>query len=188
MKHAIITRFKFDEDNFELMQHYVDVCKVILIPQLNKQTNKNFDWLVYTNPNHDDWIKEHLTGYTYTIIHDLNSDMSEYNMQTRHDIDDWMHDSYVQSLQESVEIYKYDKCLIHVNLILADYYTKQTMLYPVWHSKKTSQFLTMYQKDIDTKLHVYMDEHTKMWQYVPNVIELPIGLCMQVKHGKNKSS
>lgn len=189
MKHCIATRFKFEEDNFELMAKYVEICKVILIPQLQKQTNKNFDWVLITNPRHDDWIKENLTGYTYTIMHDYDTEFANagYNLQTRHDIDDWMADVYVQSLQETVEMKKHDKCLIHVNLILAQYETKQTMLYPVYHSRNTSSFLSMYQKDIDTKLHVYMDEHTKMWQYVPEVVELPIGMCMQIKHNWNLS-
>jgi len=61
------------------------------------------------------------------------------------------------------------------------------MLYPVYHSRHTSSFLTMYQKEINPELHVYMDEHTKMWKYVPEVIELPIGMCMQIKHDNNLS-
>lgn len=189
IRHCIATRFKFDTDDYELMQHYVDICKVILIPQLQKQTCKDFDWILITNPKHDEWIRTNLTGYTYMIVHDYDTEFAHmgYNLQTRHDIDDWMSDVYVQSLQEVVKTCN-DKCLVHVNLILADYYTKQTMLYPVWHSRNTSQFLSMYQRDIDYKLHVYMDEHTKMWQYVPDVIELPIGHTMQIKHKYNKSN
>jgi len=189
MKHCIATRFKFDEDNFELMAKYVEIAKVILIPQLQKQTNKNFDWIVITNPKHDDWIKENLTGYTFTIMHDYDTEFANagYNIQTRHDIDDWMHEVYVQSIQESIALSNYDKCLVHVNLILAQYETRQTMLYPVYHSRHTSSFLTMYQKEINPELHVYMDEHTKMWKYVPEVIELPIGMCMQIKHDNNLS-
>jgi len=194
MKHAIATRLKFDEDNFELMEWYIKVGKATLFPQLNKQTNQNFDWVIITNPKHDDWIREHLTGYTYTIMHDYDTEFAcaGYNLQTRHDIDDWMHESYVQSLQETVELYGskplYDKCLLHVNLIRINFFTQQTELLPVWNSKNTSQFLSMYQKDIDTKLHVYMDEHTKMPQYVPQVIELPLGLTMQVLHNRNRSN
>ncbi len=116
MKHCVSTRFKFDEDNFELMQHYVNVCKAVLIPQLNKQTNKNFDWLVYTNPKHDQWVRENLTGYTYTIIHDLNNAMSEYQIQTRHDIDDWMHEAYVKAIQEVCQTTEFEKCLVHFQL------------------------------------------------------------------------
>lgn len=189
MKHCIASRFKFDEDNFELMAWYAEVCKVILIPQLQKQTNQNFDWIIITNPKHDEWVRQNITGYTYTIMHDYDTEFANagYNLQTRHDIDDWMSDVYVQSLQEVVEMTKYDKCLLHVNLILADYFTKQSMLYPVYHSRNTSQFLSMYQKEINPELHVYMDEHTKMWKYVPDVIELPIGMTMQIRHGKNKS-
>jgi len=187
MKHCIATRFKFDEDDFDLMQHYINVAKITLIPNLVAQLNQNFDWLVYTNPKHDEWVKENLTGYPYRIIHDLNGELSAYNIQTRHDIDDWMHPAYVKSIQEVCETTEYEKCLIHVNLIVAQFETKETMILPVWHSRKTSQFLTMYQKEKNKDLYVYMCQHTDVWQHVPDVIELPLGMTMQVKHGKNIS-
>jgi len=189
MKHAIATRFKFEEDNFELMEWYIKVAKGTLFPQLAKQTTQNFDWIIITNPKHDEWVREHITEHPFKIMHDYNTEFAGagYNLQTRHDIDDWMHDTYVQSLQESVEKYGYEKCLLHVNLIMIDFFTQQTMPYPVYNSKFTSSFVSMYQKDIDTKLHVYMDEHTKLVEHVPTVIELPLGMCMQVKHGKNIS-
>lgn len=188
MKHCIASRFKFDEDNFERMSGYVEICNEILVPSLNSQVNKNFDWLIYTNPKHDDWIKERITGYPYRIIHDLNVELTAYNIQTRHDIDDWMHPNYVESIQKTIERCKYDICLLHVNLILADYKTRQTMFYPAWNSRETSQFLTLYLKDNwDTTLYVYMDEHTKMTNYVKDVIELPLGLTMQIRHDGNIS-
>jgi hypothetical protein len=189
MKHIICTRFLFEKDDYELMDWYIEVSKNTLIPSLQSQTSQNFVWGIVVAERHEEWLKSKINGlYPYIVFNNYEDFRhAGYNTQTRHDIDDIMHEKYVAYIQDFITLSHADTLLLYANLTIMDYFTKKTTPYPVWNDNNTSSFITTYQKNINPDLHVYMCQHTDLWKHVQPVVQLPMGLCYQVKHGKNIS-
>jgi hypothetical protein len=60
MKHVLITRCKFDDD--ELFQKYFSVMKKTYIPSINSQTDKNFSIALIVNPKHFELIRKEINN------------------------------------------------------------------------------------------------------------------------------
>jgi glycosyltransferase involved in cell wall biosynthesis len=194
MKHIIITRVKFDDDI--LFEKYFDVMKNIYIPSIKNQTNLDFEVGFIINPKHIKFLNPYFTEKTYFFQtfseakhHCINT---EYQIQTRHDCDDWMSCDYIQRIQDVYyeNLHKYDKFLIHSQVNKLNYETNEVYLHniPYWSEEnKTgfiSSFLTLCQKKVDN--FVFNGNHVKMNETTtPNIIYLNENLVRLTVHGNN---
>jgi hypothetical protein len=194
MKHIIITRIKFDDD--KLFQKYFEVMKEVYVPSIKSQTNKNFEIGFITHQKHI----VHLKKFFDKNVHFFNT-FSEaknfcinnnFDLQTRHDCDDWMSENYIQRIQEvyNQNRTKYDKFLIHSQVHKVNYQTNELYLHniPYWTEQSKSgfisSFLTLCQKKVDNFIfngnHVKMNETT-----TSNIIYLNENLVRLTVHGNN---
>jgi glycosyltransferase involved in cell wall biosynthesis len=194
MKHIVITRVKFDDDT--LFEKYFDVMKNIYIPSIKNQTNLDFEVGFIINPKHIKFLRPYFTEKTYFFQtfseakhHCINT---EYQIQTRHDCDDWMSCDYIQRIQDVYyeNLHKYDKFLIHSQVNKLNYKTNEVYLHniPYWSEEnKTgfiSSFLTLCQKKVDD--FVFNGNHVKMNETTtPNIIYLNENLVRLTVHGNN---
>ena len=194
MKHIIITRVKFDDE--KLFQKYFEVMKEVYIPSIKSQTNKNFEIGFITHQKHI----VHLKKFFDKNVHFFNT-FSEaknfcinnnFDLQTRHDCDDWMGENYVQRIQEvyNQNITKYDKFLIHSQVHKVNYQTNELYLHniPYWNEQSKSgfisSFLTLCQKKVDN--FVFNGNHVKMNETTTsNIIYLNENLVRLTVHGNN---
>jgi len=189
MKHIIISRMKFDDK--ELLKKYLVITKDILIPSLKTQTNKNFVWGLIINDEDIEYIKNEL-DFNFLSFKNNNAfekyaKENNINIQTRHDIDDWMSIDYVDKIQEIYleNIDKYDSFLIQSQPIKIDYKTKKETSLSKYTNRRTSMHLTLCQKNVINNIH--SKKHNDMYQLVKKIITLPEGYTKWVIHGDNIS-
>jgi hypothetical protein len=189
ISHCIVSRANFSDRN--LLIKYLEVCKIVLLPSLKAQTCKNFKWLIVTNEKDVSFLQKEIDFPFFPIIG--NSNFIEYansnliNIQTRHDIDDFMSNDYVEVIQKTY----LSKIKLHSSFLIQAQPTK--LLYPEWneskmkpyHSKRCSMFLSLCQ--LDVKNHIFERKHGQMYEITQNVITLPEGYVKWVIHGNNKS-
>jgi hypothetical protein len=189
MKHLILTRAKVDDK--ELLEKYLIVCQNILIPALQKQKNKNFVWGMLIKPEHHEYLVEKLKYpfYAFFSKDEFINYIKDNNVeiQTRHDIDDWMSEDYVDKIQKEYEKNKnkYDKFLIQFQPLKMNYHTRELNAIQIYTETRTSMFLTLCQNKVEN--HILDRGHGEMWQIAKDVITLPIGDVLWVIHGDNIS-
>lgn len=187
MKHIIFTRIRFNDK--ELMEKYLKITKDVLIPSLNSQTNKNFEWILLVRQEDVEYLTEQLD---FPFIPVYNIDMfieyvktNNINIQTRHDCDDWMSPDYVKVIQENYEknIGKFDKFLVQSQPIQRMYKSRETKKLSLYHKLRCSMHLSLCQKNVVN--HINEKQHGQMYQITPNVISLGEGYTEWVIHGDN---
>jgi hypothetical protein len=175
----------------DLFNKYLKISKEILVTSLKSQSNKNFEIALLIFKDDEDFVKEYL-GIDF-IGFQNPADFYEYaingkfNIQTRHDMDDYMSPDYVEKIQEEYDknIKIYDKFLIQSQPIMMMYQTKEETQMGKYHDKRNSMFLSLCQKYVTN--HIFERKHGSMWEITENVISLPEGYTKWVIHGENIS-
>lgn len=191
MKHAIFTRCNFQDDiGFE---KYWPVMKEIYIPSLKSQTCKNFILYLNTkNPKHRAVISEQFKdcGFELAFIDfwEGNKVNKLFNIQTRHDCDDYMSSEYICRLQDvyNENIEKYDEFLIQAQPNKFDFITKKEYISPIRPPTAPCMFLSLCQKNY--KKYIYQEMHTRFSKLVPTVFDIGRGYTKLVIHGNNTLS
>ena len=193
MKHIIITRISFEDDS--LFENYLNVSKQTFIPSISNQTNKNFTLGLIIKKKHIDILKSYLPNdidvkYFNNFDECFNYTKTEnYEIQTRHDCDDWMCDTYVEQIQKKcVENKdKYNSFLIQVQPYKLDFNSGIKYRMSLRYTDKTnSMFLSMYQKNCTYS--VYKEKHANMNLLAERVFNLNEGMTYLVIHDNNKLS
>lgn len=160
MKHIVITRVNFSND--EKFKNYFEVMKKIYIPSINSQTNKNFTLGLSVNPNHLDEIKslidKKIEIVTFNNVKEEYKNFvikNGYNLQTRHDCDDYMSPNYIDYLQKKSQEYskKLKDFIITFQPTKLEYETGNEYLHERDYSKVCSMFSTLYQSEITRGIH-----------------------------------
>jgi hypothetical protein len=200
MNHIILIRSTFRDE--ELFQKYLNVAKEVLFPQLNSQTNKNFTVCFLSNSDtHSEIISSYLDDSVKRIFildpfwkiefaNFLTNNF--YEIQTRHDIDDWMSVNYVDTIQKTWVQYKESNpnesmLLIQSQPVLYDFNTTEIKEMKTRYSNSAiSMHLSLCQKE--NKHYVFEDFHLRMHRVTENIILLPSGFTKLVIHNNNMLS
>jgi hypothetical protein len=194
MKHIIITRCNF-KDEF-LFQKYFEVMKRAYIPSVINQSCKDFKLFIHTNkelPHHLELIREQfsgsdvdldlkLTGFKEYVVRE------KYNIQTRHDCDDFMYPNYIEAIHDMYdrEIKNHDEFLIHAQPTKLNFYTMVEYFSGTYKPTSTSMFLSLCQKNVSK--NILQEQHSKFPSIVPNVFSLGTGFVKLIIHDNNKLS
>lgn len=203
MKHLITTRIKFNDD--ELFKKYLDVSKKTFIPSVLSQKNKNFILCVIAvNKTHRDLIDETINDVCKTLnkekpnlvfLNNISDDYLNYilkeniNIQTRHDCDDWMCETYVDQIQELYlkNADKYKSFVIHTQPHKYDIIeNKKYRMTSRYNDNNTSMFVSICQKKCDIQLFTL--KHCDVGKSSQKVFMLEEGSCRLVIHKNNKLS
>ena len=189
MKHIILSRMRFSDK--ELLDKYLIVTKDILIPCLKSQTNKNFIWGLIIFEEHEEYVKNYL-GLDFMSFLNIDEVASyvkdnDINIQTRHDMDDYMSSNYIEKIQNVYEdnIKKWNIFLIQSQPVRLDYHTKEEFKMGEYTNVRNSMFLSLCQSNV--KHHIFERQHGQMYEITDNIISLPEGYTKWVIHGNNKS-
>jgi hypothetical protein len=187
--HIILSRFSFEDK--ELMKIYLELTKAILIPSLRAQTNQNFSWGLIVKTEDIEFLRSELNfdfiPFTdFYIFHQYCVD-NNINIQTRHDIDDWMADNYVEKIHELFDenIITHDNFLIQSQPIKLIYKTNAEVMMNKYTDNRNSMHLTLCQKIVSH--HIYEKKHGQMNEVASHVITLPEGFTKWVIHEDNMS-
>jgi hypothetical protein len=183
---------------------YLEVSKKTFFPSVLSQINKNFILCVIANKQHhtliDNIINEICKDLkkekpSLVFLNDGSTDYLNYilkeniNIQTRHDCDDWMCETYVDQIQkiffENKD--KYNTFVIHGQPykydIIEDKKYKMTYRYD---PNNTSMFVSVCQKNCDIQLFTL--KHSDVGKMGEKVFMVDEGSCHLVIHKNNKLS
>jgi hypothetical protein len=183
---------------------YLEVSKKTFFPSVLSQINKNFILCVIANKQHhiliDNIINEICKDLkkekpSLVFLNDGSTDYLNYilkeniNIQTRHDCDDWMCETYVDQIQkiffENKD--KYNTFVIHGQPykydIIEDKKYKMTYRYD---PNNTSMFVSVCQKNCDIQLFTL--KHSDVGKVGEKVFMVDEGSCHLVIHKNNKLS
>lgn len=194
MNHIIVTRASFDSD--ELLEKYLVVMNNLYIPCLARQTCKNFDVCIIVKEKHKSIVEEEFKKYNFNLImvignarsYDKWVSQKHYDIQTRHDCDDWMSDDYIERIQQVYieNIKKFDTFLIQAQPVKMDYSTNIMYRMSPYSNTRTSMFLSLCQREC--KKSIMQEQHGHFPKIVPDVIDLGYGYTKWVAHGNNISA
>lgn len=189
ISHVIISRMAF-KDKLAL-NTYLKITKDVLAPALKSQSNTNFKWATIIDPLDVEFVKNYLDidflsfknfqeFFEYAKLNDIN-------IQTRHDMDDYMSPEYVEAIHKEFEnnINKYDKFLVQAQPVKLMYHTKIETKMGLYTNTRNSMFLSLCQKEVTN--HIFERKHGQMYEITDNVISLPEGYTKWVIHGNNIS-
>jgi len=189
ISHIIISRMKFSDKL--LLEKYLKITKEITIPSIKSQTNKNFVWGLIINSEDINFVHDYL-NIDFITFNSINKFINyvknnNINIQTRHDIDDYMSDDYVEKIQEIYKenIKKYNMFLIQAQPVKVDYNTKKETKMSKYTNIRNSMFLSLCQKNVVN--YILERNHGQMYQITNNVITLPEGYVKWIIHGNNRS-
>ena len=173
----------------ELLNTYLKITKDVLVPSLESQTNKRFIWGAIVFPEDIVFIRNTLK-FDFMPFLDCN-DLFEYcklenvNIQTRHDMDDYMSPDYVEEIQNAYKqnIKKYNTFLIQAQPVKLDYHTDKESAMAKYTDTRNSMFLSICQKEL--KHHIYEIKHVQMYKIADTIITLDKNLTKWVIHGNN---
>lgn len=166
MNHIIITRVNFSDE--EKFKKYFEVMKKHYIPSINSQTNKNFTLGLSVNPKHYQQIRDLINPKIkivqfYNVKDEYRNYVIEkkFDLQTRHDCDDYMSPNYIQFLQEKTNEYKkqLDNFVITFQPTKLNYLNDQEYKHQRDYSKVCSMFSTLYQKNVVNGIMDVMHDH-----------------------------
>lgn len=177
--------------NRQLLTEYLKITKDILIPCLKSQTNKNFIWGIVINKDDINFVKDYLQ-FDFLPFNNY-ADFTKYvisnniQIQTRHDIDDYMSDSYVDRIQKEFlkNILIYDMFLVQFQPKQVDYYTKKEYSMNICSDTAITMFLSLCQKNV--KYDIFEKEHGYMNKLCNNVITISEEYVKWIIHGNNIS-
>ncbi len=190
MNHIVLTRINFDDDN--RFHDYFEVMKNTYIPSIKSQRNKNFKIGFIIKERHIHFLKPFFGDEA--LYFKSTSECREYceknnfQIQTRHDCDDWMRVDYIDKIQRTFleNINTKDTFLIHskvqkLNFHNGDLYRRGDIDYT--NNKSISMFLTLCQKNVNH--FVYEKDHGKMKELTNTIFLLDEGHTRLVIHGNN---
>lgn len=189
MKHIILSRCRFTDK--DLMMKYLDIAKHMFVPSIKSQTNSNFTLGILLNPKFEEDLYNfiQIPFVPFYNIQEFNTYVKSNNVQiqTRHDIDDWMSPNYVAKIQEIVNENKnnVDSLIIHAQPKKLLYYQNQESNLSEYTDTRISMFLTLYQKEVVHTCHSRI--HSQMYQISQNIIKLPVGYTKWVIHENNQT-
>lgn len=189
MKHIILSRCRFTDK--DLMMKYLDIAKYTFVPSIKSQTTKNFTLGILLNPKFEEDLYNfiQIPFVPFYNIQEFNTYVKSNNVQiqTRHDIDDWMSPNYVAKIQEIVNENKnnVDSLIIHAQPKKLLYYQNQERNLSEYTDTRISMFLTLYQKEVVHTCHSRI--HRQMYQISQNIIKLPVGYTKWVIHENNQT-
>jgi hypothetical protein len=195
MKHAIIVRAKFKDD--KLFKNYLDVAKQTFFPSVNYQTDKNFTLFLIMESRHRPLINLMINPNINLIFLDSMDHGKEYfsknfyEIQTRHDFDDWMRKDYVQKIRAEWHTHR-ENSIVENLLIQSQPYLhvlRTRRILPM-HTRYSNKFVSMHlslcQKT--NKNYIYEHYHHKMNKVSQNIKLLPNGYTRLVIHRNNRLS
>lgn len=193
MKHIIITRVNFSND--EKFNSYFKVMKKHFIPSINSQTNKNFTLGLSVNPKHLDIIKKEIDSkIKIETFNDVKEEYKNfvikngYNIQTRHDCDDYMSPNYIQFIQNKVTENEknLDKFIITFQPTKLDFNTGKEFLHERDYSRVCSMFSTIYQRNVQNGIFDVM--HDQLSRLTRNIFYIKENYVKLVIHSSNLHS
>lgn len=194
MKHMIFTRCNFFDDS--LFFKYFEVMKLFYIPSLKSQINKNFDLYIDTNPDfpsHRLAIGEQFLDSEISLSFNTSgmrdkATQKNYEIQTRHDCDDYMSENYVLEIQKTYNenIEKFDAFIIHAQPVIKYLKNGKERDLPPYTSTRVSMFSSLCQKKC--KNYIMDTSHGELWTICPNVVDLGCGLVKWISHSNNISN
>lgn len=192
MKHILISRAKFDNDI--LFEKYFEVTKKIYIPSLLKQTSKNFELGLIINPRHEKYFKDGIPNGIKLSFFENFEKYNEYvkngnfEIQTRHDIDDGMDADYIETIQNIFESNKnkFEKFIIHAQPIKIDITTNKRYHIKEFNDSYNSMFLSLCQKKCENT--VYEKKHGFMFEITKNIIKINEAKVFLIYHGNNTNT
>jgi hypothetical protein len=169
------------------MNKYIEVSQEYLLPQLHAQTNQNFDWFIMGNKAHYDYLESRF-DYPFEMIQDreeLERRMKEYNIQTRHDIDDWMSVDYVRMIQTTYKqvIGSYARFIIHAQPVQLNIVENKEFEMRQYRSNNTSMFVSLCQKEV--KYNIFSKRHNQLWRIGEKTFKLKGTPVKWIIHGNN---
>ena len=189
MKHAILTRINFDDK--ALMEKYLKITEKYFISSLKSQTDQNFTLVNICRENDVEYLKNRL-NYDFVDVRNAKDFFeyckeNNYNVQTRHDCDDWMAPEYIELIHDNYtkNIDLHDKFLIQSQPLKVMHPSGKTYGLKKYHSKRCSMHLTLCQRKV--KNHIYERQHAHMYEIANKVINLPGNPTKWIIHGNNIS-
>lgn len=196
MKHVVVVRANFSDDI--LFEKYLNVAKETFFPSVNSQITKNFTLCFTVNNKHKEIIKELVSDKIEVLffqnITQIHNHIREnyYEIQTRHDFDDWMNSKYIYKIQFYWNRTKtlqpnLNELLIQSQPDLFDFKTKTIKpMRTKYTSNATSMHLSLCQK---TNSHfIFEDTHFKMAGRIQHKQMLLPGNTRLVIHSNNRLS
>lgn len=191
MKHAIFTRCNFLTD--DVFNKYWEVMKTVYIPSIKSQTCKNFTLYFNTQaPKHKSMILEQFDGCGFEIgFTDFwlkNKINGIFNIQTRHDCDDFMSPEYVCKVQYvyNENISAHAEFLIQAQPNKFDFITGKEYISPLRPPTAPCMFLSLCQRNPEK--YILQEMHNRFAKIVPTVFDIGRGYTKLVIHGNNTLS
>lgn len=198
IKHLIITRFYCNNqmslgDNIfkkDILDRGIEFLKTYLIPSLECQSNKNFEWIILVHENtKDEYLKDLYdlkTSFQKTIIKVVNNNFrplreytrkyyQEYDwvISSRIDHDDQFYYKAVEEIQSSIKsvnkpiyVYSFNKCVMH-NIIDNTYKKTNNPFKKKGGGRSVMLTLVVNTKKITKQLDIHsLGNHTKVCNWL----------------------
>ena len=184
MKHLLLTRCKFGDK--VLMKKYLEVSKKYFVPSVKNQ-NAKFELGLIINPEDVEFVKNYLDldFVEFNTIEEFINKSKDYEIQTRHDIDDWFRFDYIKTIQDKWKKSTKDKLLIQSFPVKNEIISKTKTRLKPYTNTRLSMHLSLCQKEPKNNIMEY--KHADMYKVTDNVISLGYGLTKWIIHGENIS-
>ncbi len=217
-KHFLITRFNLKSQhkswvtdknqtavlNDEWMDHRIKLFREFCFPSVQKQTNKNFTWLIYLdystpekylndlNKLFDSYpgpyklclsksYDEFLAGYCNDVI-ELNRNLKDYIITTRFDNDDVAHKDFIGKIQYEFNFQSFT-AINFVKIYTFDSLNKDKLFIDYLFS---NHFISLIEKVHQGKIKGCYSKSDKQWNAGNDIIHIRKGTyCMELVHDKN---
>jgi len=180
MRHLVVVRFQFEEVTPERL----DLFRVML-ESLENQSDKNFQVIVFSNPEHDEIIQDltflHLEfihwemprkkGYIAPFDFPFNADIL-----TRIDCDDFVSEDFIEYSNSRYN----DESVLYAFVPNKIYKGREYRMGKKYHEKKTPMFLSL----TNPKVFIFKESHLNMWKYADRT-ELVFGKAWMNVHDNN---
>ncbi len=190
VKHIVISRLWFEDK--ELMDKYLSVAKEVLIPALKRQTCKDFEFGIIVKNEDIEHVRSVLdidfTAFSGMEEFKSESILNKYTIQTRQDIDDWISDNYIETIQQTYrkEYDYFTALIIHAHPVRVSYPSWEESEMREYNGKHNSMFLSLCQKEV--KHTVFDRQHGSMYILADKVIKLQNGYAKWLQHPHSVNS
>ncbi len=208
MTHIVITRMIYAEDD-PRFEERLSLYKMLCLPRLKLQTEKNFDIGVLCNKAHahifrdlgiipfhrtDDWTGQKLGRFwsCMTKWKELEG-LGKYDIQTNLDSDDLVSSEFIKRIQTAIQREIDDgftgSLHIHFQPRLYDLYTFADKTQKKrYDDKEGSAFYSLYQPNKENYIYAGQDSHRRMSIYMDKSILIGEGYCWICVHESNDST